>query len=117
MDLGNASLAQVRPSDDVLVTPAMASRLVAQLTDQPDRRAVFLALYATGGSSIHLVDAERLGLSGTVTMRNIVASSYANGLLAIGWRRSASSGAELVLNADEEQQVELAPGDEIVVIG
>ena len=50
-------------------------------------------------------------------MRDIVASSYANGLLAIGWRRSAPSGAELVLNADEAQQVELAPGDQIVVIG
>lgn len=115
-DLGNTSLADVRPTDDVLVTPAMASRLLAQLTDQPERRAVFLALYATDGPSVHLVDVERLGLSGMVTMRDIVAHTYAHGLLAIGWRR-AVSGAEPVLNADDEQPVDLVAGDQIVVIG
>lgn len=113
MDLGNASLAQVRASDDVLVTPAMASRLVAQLTDQPDRRAVFLALYATDGPTIHLVDAGRLGLSGEVTTRQIVESATASGLVAIGWRRAG----ELALNPDESQQVDLAADDQIVVIG
>ena len=116
-DLGNASLVEPRPTDDVLVTPAMASRLLAQLTDQPDRRAVFLAVYATDGPSVHLVDAERLGLSGTVTMSDVVASTYAHGLLAIGWRRAASLGADLVLNADEERRVDLVAGDQIVVIG
>jgi K+/H+ antiporter YhaU regulatory subunit KhtT len=117
MDLGNASLAQVRPSDDVLVTPAMASRLVAQLTDQPDRRAVFLALYGTDGPTIHLVDAGRLGLSGDVTTRRIVESAAESGLVAIGWRRAATHGSELVLNPDESRRVDVGPDDQIVVIG
>ena len=117
MDLGNASLAQVRPTDDVLVTPAMASRLLAQLTDQPDRRAVFLALYAPDGPTIHLVDAERLGLAGEMTMRQIATDAYARGLLAIGWRRPGSHGGELVLNPDDDQRVDLVDGDQVVVVG
>jgi len=112
-DLGNASLVQPRPTDDVLVTPAMASRLLAQLTDQPDRRAVFLALYATDGPTIRLVDAGRLGLSGEVTTRRIVERAAASGLVAIGWRRAG----ELALNPDESRQVDLASDDQIVIIG
>ncbi len=117
MDLGNASLAHVRPTDDVLVTPAMASRLLAQLTDQPDRRAVYLSLYASDGPTIRLVDADRLGLHGEITMRQVALDAYAHGLVAIGWHRAGERGGELTLNPDEAQRVDLVAGDQIVVIG
>jgi hypothetical protein len=116
-DPGNSRLAEVRGVDEVIVTPAMASRILAQLVDDPTRRAVYLALYATGGPSIHLLGAERLDLRGTVTMRDILVSAAAHGVLAIGWRRPGDLGGELVLNPSADRRLDLAPGDEIVVVG
>jgi voltage-gated potassium channel Kch len=116
-DPGNAPLADVRGTDEVIVTPAMASRMLAQLVDDPVRRALYLALYAPGGATIHLLPAERLDLTGTVSMRDIVAAGAAHGVLAIGWRRSSESGGELALNPAADRRFELAPHDEIVVIG
>ena len=116
-DPGNAPLADVRGTDEVIVTPAMASRILAQLVDAPVRRAVYLALYTPGGPSIHLVPAERLDLAGTVAMRDVVAAGSAHGVLAIGWRRGSEIGGELALNPSADRRLDLAPGDEIVVIG
>ncbi len=116
-DPGNAPLADVRGTDEVIVTPAMASRILAQLVDDPVRRAVYLALYAPDGPSIHLVPAERLDLAGTVTMRDIVAAGSAHGVLALGWRRPSEEGGELALNPSADRRLELAPGDEIVIVG
>ncbi len=116
-DPGNAPLADVRGSDEVFVTPAMASRILAGLVDDPSRRAVYLALYATDGPSIHLVAAEDLDLRGGVTVREVVAAAYGRDMLAIGWRRPDDLGGELVLNPSADRRLDLVPGDEIVVVG
>jgi hypothetical protein len=116
-DPGNSGLADVSGVDEVIVTPATASRILAQLVDDPVRRAVYLALYAPGGPSIHLMGAERLDLHGTVTMRDIVVSAEAHGVLAIGWRRSSEFGGELVLTPSADRRIDLAVGDQIVVVG
>ncbi len=113
-DPGNARLAAVRATDEVIVTPSMASRIVAQLADDPTRRAVYLALYADG-PSIHLVPAGRLDLTGDVTMHKIVVAAYDRGMLAIGWRRP--DRGELVLNPPEGRRLDVASGDMIVVVG
>jgi ion channel POLLUX/CASTOR len=112
LDLGNASLASVRGASDVIVTPSMASRLVAQFADQPERRKVFFALYMPGGASIRLVPFDRLGLTGTMTIRDVVRSVAPQGVVAIGWRR----GGVLELNPHEDATIEFADGDEIVLI-
>ena len=114
-DPANARLADVRATDEVIVTPSMASRIVAQLADDPTRRAVYLALYAPDGPSIHLVPADRLDLTGDVTMSEIVVAAYDRGMLAIGWRRP--DRGELVLNPPEDRRLDVAPGDLIVVVG
>jgi hypothetical protein len=114
-DPGNAPLADVRGDDEVFVTPAMASRILAQLVDDPSRRAVYLAMYAADGPSIHLVTAEDLDLHGVVTMPDVVVAAYRRGMLAIGWRRS--DDGELVLNPSADRRLDVVPGDEIVVVG
>ena len=116
-DPGNAPLADVRGSDEVFVTPAMASRILAGLVDDPSRRAVYLALYATDGPSIHLVAAEDLDLRGVVSMREVVVAAHGRDMLAIGWRRPDDLGGELVLNPPADRRLDLVPGDEIVVVG
>lgn len=116
-DAGNAPLADVRGIDEVIVTPAMASRILAQLVDDPSRRAVYLALYNIDGPSFHLIAAESLDLNGDVAMGDIVRAAYRHGVLAIGWRRPAERGGELVLGPPSDQRLTLFAGDEIVVVG
>ncbi len=116
-DAGNAPLAGVVGADEVMVTPDMSSRLLAQLVDDPSRRAVYLALYDPAGPSIHMVSAERLGIAGEVSMREIVVTAAAHGLLAIGWRTTADGGAGLVLDPSDDQRVVITATVEIVVVG
>ncbi len=106
-DPANAPLADVRGSDEVFVTPAMASRILAGLVDDPSRRAVYLALYATDGPSIHLVAAEDLDLRGVVSMREVVVAAHGRDMLAIGWRRPDDLGGELVLNPPADRRLDL----------
>ena len=113
LDADDDPLARAWGATEVMVTPTMASRLIAQLADQPERRAVYLALYANGGPSIHLVPAQDLGLAGDVTMDEVARASVERGVLAVGWRRSGVT----TLNPVEGEQIRLDPGDQIVVVG
>jgi ion channel POLLUX/CASTOR len=96
---------------------ASGSQFLAQLAEQPDRRDVLLALYATDGPSIRLLPAEQLGLLGEVVASDAVAAAYRTGLLAVGWRRRTHNGFELTLNPRSDHTVELQRGDRIVTIG
>jgi hypothetical protein len=117
LDVDNLDLARVSGADDYLVSQAIGSQFIAQLAEQPERRAVYRQLYAAGGSSIRLVSAERLGLVGAVSTTDVVATAYRAGVLALGWRRSSARGGELTLNPHESEHVVLAADDEIVVVG
>jgi hypothetical protein len=90
---------------------------LVQLAEQPERRDVLLSLYAADGPSIHLVDAETLGLNGELTWDEIISTTYRAGLLAIGWRRSGLAGGALTLNPDSSDSLHLESDDHIVVVG
>jgi Trk K+ transport system NAD-binding subunit len=109
----NVELARLTGAADYVVSDTLATRLIAQLALQPERRAVLLSLYATDGPSLHLVSAADLGLGGERRTSEILATAYSHGLLAIGWRRED----ELVLNPGNDQRVHLDDGARIVVIG
>jgi hypothetical protein len=117
LDVDNVPLAELSGPDDHLVSQAVGSQFIAQLAEQPERRAVFLQLYAADGPSLHLVPAADLGLAGELGTADIVAAAYSAGLLAIGWRRSDAHGGEMVLNPHESHRVHLGAGDEVVVVG
>jgi Trk K+ transport system NAD-binding subunit len=115
LDADNVDLARTTGADDFVVSDAMASRFIAQLAEQPERRPVMLSLFSTDGPSIELAEALELGLTGDAAWHEIVDTVYTAGMVAIGWRR-ASSG-QVMLNPDVADRVPLEPGDQIVVIG
>lgn len=117
LDADNVGLARVTGADDYVVSDAIISRLMAQLAEQPERRPILLSLYDGEGSTLHLIPAEDIGLSGDVRFDSIVAAAYAYGLLALGWRSADERGGEVVLNPDNDDQISLLGGDQIVVIG
>jgi hypothetical protein len=117
LDVENVDLALLTGADDYVVSDAITSRLMTQLADQPERRAVLRELYGPTGSSIHLVGAGELSLVGQYEWNEIVAAAYSSGLLAIGWRLASSAGGDPVLNPDGSEHVVLTDDDHIVVIG
>jgi hypothetical protein len=52
-----------------------------------------------------------------VRFEGIVAAAYTYGLLALGWRSADERGGKVVLNPDNDEQVPLLGGDQIVVVG
>ena len=115
LDDNHADLAVLTGPDDFLISSALGSQLIAQLIEQPERRAVLLALYGGDEASIRMIRCSRLDLVGTHTMEEIVAAAYAAGVLAIGWRHTADGS--VVLNADADASVTLTSDDELVVVG
>ncbi len=113
----NVDLALTTGADDFVVSDAMASRLLAQLAQMPERRPVFLALFSSDGPSVHLAEAQDLGVTAEVAWHEVVEAVYEAGLLAIGWRRSSERGSQVELNPDAADRVLLQDGDQIVVIG
>jgi hypothetical protein len=115
LDDDHADLAVLSGHDDFLISSALGSQLIAQLIEQPERRTVLLELYGGDAASIRMVRCDRLDLVGTFTMAEIVAATYAAGVLAIGWRHTADGS--VVLNADAGASVTLTDDDELVVVG
>ena len=115
LDDDHADLAVLTGPDDLLISSALGSQFIAQLIEQPERRAALLALYSGGDASIRMIRCERFGLVGTFTMNEIVAAAYSAGVLTIGWRRAADDA--VVLNPDADTAVMLGAADELVVVG
>ena len=115
-DADNVDLARQAGADEYIVSDAIAGRFMAQLAEQPERRLVFLALYASAGPSLRLVTAEDLALVGTVSFSDVVTAAQAAGMLAIGWRRASTENATATLSPTVSTMVDLAPADQIIVV-
>ncbi len=116
-EVDSVPLLDLPGADDYVVSDALASKFIAQLADQPDRRQVFLELYDPSTSTLRIDDVVELGLVGEFDVRTLWTAAYEQGLIAIGWRHSIERGGEFVLNAPATDQVELRPGDQLVSVG
>jgi hypothetical protein len=115
LDDDHADLTDLNGPDDLLISAALGSQFIAQLIEQPERRAALLELYGGDHASIRMVRCDLLELVGTFTTDDIVAAAFGAGVLAIGWR-CAADGA-VVLNPRVDEQVTLSADDEIVIVG
>lgn len=112
----NVELARVSGADDYIVSDAIASRLMTQLAEQPERREILQSLYALDSPSLHLVPAPELSLTGEVTFHQINVAADASRLIAIGWRLESDRGGEMVLNPASSARVHLTDAHQIVVV-
>ncbi len=117
LDSGNVDLAPKHGSDDFVISDAIASSMIAQLAEMPERRAVLLQLYAGSGTGVGAIDPDELEIAEVTTFAAVARSAYARGLIAIGWSRAPEHGDALTLNPHADDPIELGPGDRIVVIG
>lgn len=118
LDAKDVDLARVSGADDFVVSDALASYMMAQLAEHPERSEIFRQLYTARGSSLFMEVAAPYTAAGEVTFADVVATTAASGACAIGWRRMLADGeAEVVVNPPKSAAVTFGPDDHIVVIG
>ncbi len=115
LNADRVSLADLAGLDCFVVSDAIGSHLMAQFAASPQRQAVFRAIYDPDCSSLHLVSAEQLGLRDSASFEDVVRSSEAANLSAIGWLTSIERGRRVVLSPALTSSVDRS--DQIIVVG
>jgi voltage-gated potassium channel Kch len=120
LDASDVELARATGADDFVVSDALSSHVVAQLSENPELETVFGDLFDARGSALGLRPAERYVATGEVMpFARVVAAARERGEVAIGYRvvDQARRNATVVLNPSKSQVVELGVADRVVVIG
>ena len=117
LDAKAAELAVVSGADDFVVSDALASLMMSQLSEHPELAEVFRQIYTVKGSTLHMETADAFVGKGELTFAQVVATTAAHGRLAIGWRSVVDGEADVVVNPAKSQRVTFGPEDHIVVIG
>jgi voltage-gated potassium channel Kch len=117
LDAKDVDLAKVSGADDFVVSDALASLMMAQLSEHPELAEVFRQIYTAADSTLYMEPADGYVAAGEISFAQVVATTAAGGACAIGWRRVVDGEAEVVVNPKKSDRVQFAPGDHIVVIG
>lgn len=113
-DQRNVDIAQPVGIDDLIVSDAMASLLMAQLAEHPGLLAVFDDLFDADGAVVSLVPVPALVRPGPMCFADLVAAASAQGMSAFGYRLAA--GNQVVMNPTKSASFTLGRRDQVVVI-
>jgi hypothetical protein len=119
LDAGDIELATATGADDFVVSDALSSYMLTQLSENPELEPVFTDLFDADGSAIGLKPAMwYVHEDGEVPFAHIVAAARARGEVALGYRVSHNGSAPVVtMNPPKSTMVSVAAGDQIVIIG
>lgn len=114
LDQRNLVLADPVGVDDLIVSDALTSLLMAQLSEHAELHAVFAELFDATGESVELLPAATVVPPTAVTFAVVVAAAAELGASAFGYRRGATG--EVVLNPAKSTTLTFADTDQIIVI-
>ena len=114
VDQRNLQIATPVGIDDLIVSDALASLMMAQLSEHAELLAVFEDLFDPDGSVIGLRPAETLVPPEPVEFAAVVAAASAQGASAFGVRRGATG--EVTMNPPKSARMTLGAGDQVIVI-
>jgi voltage-gated potassium channel Kch len=120
LDSGDVELARATGADDFVVSDALSSYVLAQLSENPELDDVLTDLFDAEGSALGLKPASRyVALDQTVSFASIVAAARHRGEIALGYRLAERNGsdADVVVNPNKATEVQLGAEDRVVVIG
>lgn len=117
LEAKDVDLARVSGADDFVVSDALASLMMAQLSEHPELAEVFRQIYTADESTLYMEPADAYVAAGEVTFAQVVATTAVGGACALGWRHVVDGEAEVVVNPPKSATVRFSPGDHIVVIG
>jgi voltage-gated potassium channel Kch len=120
LDVRDVELAQVTGGDDFVVSDALGSLMMAQLSEHAGLAEVFDDLFAARGASVHLRPARAYVGEQPVSFAEIVAAARARGEVALGFRKADDTADALsggvVVNPHKDRSVQLGPDDQVIVI-
>ena len=114
LDQRNLALADPAGVDDLIVSNALSSLLMAQLAEHAGLQAVFDDLFDADGAVLEMRPATELISAGSFPFSSVVAAGAAAGGSVLGYRRGASG--EVVLNPAKSEAVTLGAEDQVVMI-
>ena len=114
LDQRNLVLADPVGVDDLIVSDALSSLLMAQLSERAELQAVFDDLFDAEGAVVELQPANRFVPASEVSVAELVASGAERGTSVFGYRQAASG--TLVMNPPKSQRVLLGADDHVVVV-
>lgn len=114
LDQQNLTIAAPVGVDDLIVSDALASLMMAQLAERGELQAVFDDLFDAEGAVVALRPARRLVPPGEITYAAVVAAASAQGESAFGYRTAATS--HVVMNPPKSAVVDLHDADQVLVI-
>jgi hypothetical protein len=122
LDSRDVELAQATGADDFVVSDALSSYVLAQLSENPELEPVFQDLFDAEGSAVGLKPAPwYIQENGPVSFARVVAAARARSEVAIGYRlahgENGNGTPHVVMNPPKSTEVTLGREDQIVVIG
>jgi voltage-gated potassium channel Kch len=114
LDQTNLVLADPVGVDDLIVSNAVSSLLIAQLSEHADLQAVFDDLFDADGAVVEMRPASGLVPAVPLPFAAVVAAGGAVDASVFGYRIGAT--AEVVVNPAKSDVVTLGPDDQVVVI-
>lgn len=114
LDQQNLVLAVPVGVDDLIVSNALASLLIAQLSEHPALQTVFDDLFDAEGAVIEMRPAAELVPAQSMPFGSVVAAGAAASLSVFGYRLGATG--EVKVNPDKTEIVTLGPDDHVAVV-
>lgn len=114
LDQRNLALAVPVGVDDLIVSNALSSLLMAQLSERAELLAVFDDLFDAEGAAVEMRAADTLVGPEPVPFATVVAAAAASGGSAFGYRLDATG--TVVLNPPKSALVTLGPADMVALV-
>jgi len=115
LDQENVELAATTGVDDFIVSDALASLMLAQLSERGELQAVFDDLFDPDGAVVELQPAHRFAPDAPVSYTQVVARGALRAVSVIGWRVDATG--QVVINPAKDRQIHLGSDDQVLVVG
>ncbi len=119
LEIQNRDLASVAEADDFIVSNALVSLMVSQVSENPHLVEVFDELFTAGGYELYLKPVEHYVTTGDVSFATVCEAALHRDELAIGYRLTAKAkepGFGVVVNPNKRTLVTLGAGDKIIVL-
>lgn len=114
VDQRNLDIASPVGIDDLIVSDALTSQLMAQLSERGELLAVFEDLFDPEGAVISLWDAATLVPAGATDFATVVAAASAHDASAFGYRINVTG--ELRVNPAKSASITFGPNDQVLVV-
>jgi voltage-gated potassium channel Kch len=115
LDQSNVAIATTTGVDDFIISDALASLMIAQLSERAELQAVFDDLFDPHGAVVELRRAPTLVPDEQLPYAAVVAAAINQGASAIGYRLAATGA--ITMNPPKSSLVQLGRDDEVLVIG